>query len=217
MLNEFLYKQEIDIILLQELTHSDFDMIRGYRAYLNIGINKRGTAILTKEQIQLTNITRLPSGRGMAASYQGVWIVNIYAPSGTANRQEREEFYNVELVYLMRSLPPSMIVGRDFNCVLSQADCTGNRNYSKALDKLVQGLELTDVWQTTTNRAIYTHYTPHGVARLDRLYVSQSLRSRKMGVETVMAAFTDHLAVCLRIALDAPLLRRGRGRWKMNI
>ena len=33
-------------------------------------------------------------------------------------------------------------------------------NYSKALDKLVRGLELTDVWATTHPRAIYTHYTP---------------------------------------------------------
>ena len=89
-------------------------------------------------------------------------------------------------------------------------------NYSKALDKLVRGLELTDVWATTYPRAIYTHYTPHGAARLDRLYVSPNLRNRKIGVETVMAAFTDHLAVCLHITLDAPLIRRGRGRWKMN-
>jgi len=118
MLNEFIRKQEIDIILLQEVTHTDFEMMRGYTANLNIGINKRGTAILTREQISLTNITRLPSGRGMVASYQGIWLVNIYAPSGTANRQEREDFYNVELVYLLRSLSPTMIVGGDFNCVL---------------------------------------------------------------------------------------------------
>jgi len=89
-----------------------------------------------------------------------------------------------------------MIVGGDFNCVLSQADCTGNMNYSKALDKLVRGLELTDVWATIHPRAIYTHYTPHGAARLDRLYISPNLGNRKIGVETVMAAFTDHLAVC---------------------
>ena len=38
-----------------------------------------------------------------------------------------------------------------------------------------------------------------------------------MDVETVMGAFTDHLAVCLRITLDAPILRRVRGRWKMNV
>jgi len=184
---------------------------------LNIGINKRGTAILTREQISLTKITRLPSGREMAASYQGIWFVNLYAPSGTANRQERENFYNVEVVYLLRSLPSTMILGGDFNCVLSKADCTGNLNFSKALNKLVRGLELTEISARAHPRAIYTHYTPHGAARLDRLYVSPSLRNRKIGVETVMTAFTDHLAVCLHITLDAPLLRRGRGRWKMNI
>jgi len=117
---------------------------------------------------------RLPSGRGMAASYQGIWLVNLYAPSGTANRQEREDFYNVHLVYLLRSLPPTMLVGGDFNCFLSQADCTGNMNYSNALDKPVRGLELTHVWAPAQPRAIYTHYTPHGVARLDRLYVCLS-------------------------------------------
>ena len=90
-------------------------------------------------------------------------------------------------------------------------------NYSKTLDILVRGLALTDVLATAHPRAISIHYTPHGAARLDCLYVFQSLRNRKIGVETVMAAFTDHLAVCLYISLDAPLLRRGWGRWKMNI
>jgi len=56
MLNEFIHKQEIDIILLQEVTHTDFQMIRGYTAHLNIGINKRGTAILTRNKIALNNI-----------------------------------------------------------------------------------------------------------------------------------------------------------------
>jgi endonuclease/exonuclease/phosphatase family metal-dependent hydrolase len=148
----------------------------------------------------------------MVASYQGIWLVNLYAPSGTANRQEREDFYNAELVYLLQTLPPpppTLIVGGHLNCVLSQADCTGNMNYSKALDKPVRGLKLTDVWATTHPRAIYTHYTPHGAARLDRLYVSPNLRNRKIGVETVMATFTDHLVVCLCITLVAPVLRRG--------
>jgi len=105
-----------------------------------------------------------------------------------------------------------MIVGGDFNCILSQADCTGNMNYSKALDKMVRGFELTDVWAPAQTRAIYTHYNPHGAARLDNLYVSPDLRNRKIGVETVITAFTDHLTVCLCITIDAPLLPQGRGK-----
>ena len=108
------------------------------------------------------------------------WFVNIYAPSDTANRQEREEFYNVELVYLLRSLPHTMIVGGDFNCVLSQADCTGNMNYSKALDKLVRGFELTDVWTTTHTRAIYTHYTRSSTTR-PSLYLSKPTKPQNWG------------------------------------
>jgi len=92
MLEEFLQKQEIDILLLQEVTHNEFVMIRGYKAHTNRGIYNRGTAMPTREPITLTDITRLPSGRGMAACYRGMWIVNIYAPSGTSRRQEREDF-----------------------------------------------------------------------------------------------------------------------------
>jgi hypothetical protein len=33
----------------------------------------------------------------------------------------------------------------------------------------------------------------------------------------VVVAFTDHLVVFLRIKLEAPLLTRGRGLWKMNM
>jgi len=47
MLEDFLHKQEIDIILLQEVTRPVFDDIRGFVAYTNIDITGRGTAILT--------------------------------------------------------------------------------------------------------------------------------------------------------------------------
>ena len=59
---------------------------------------------------------------------------------------------------------------------------------------------------------MYAHYTPHGAARLERIYVTSNLSGQKVGVETVYAAFIEHLAVCLRIKLEAPLLQRSRGR-----
>jgi len=37
-----------------------------------------------------------------------------------------------------------------------------------------------------------------------------------MEVEIVISAFTDNLALCLRIKLEASLLQRGRGLRKMN-
>jgi len=71
MLGDFIRKQEIDIILLQEVMQPVLGMIRGYIAHVNIGTNGRGTAILMREHIPLTNIMRPPSGRGMTADTPG--------------------------------------------------------------------------------------------------------------------------------------------------
>jgi hypothetical protein len=60
------------------------------------------------------------------------------------------------------------------------------------------------------------HYTKSGAARLDRIYVSRQLIGRKYWIKTAVAAFTDHLAVILRISLDVTTVQRGRNYWKMD-
>lgn len=45
-----------------------------------------------------------------------------------------------------------MIIGGDFNCVLSKNGCTGNINYSKALDTVVRGFGLIDLWRTVPQK-----------------------------------------------------------------
>jgi hypothetical protein len=67
----------------------------------------------------------------------------------------------VELMYLLRSIPPTMVIRGDFNCVLSQTDCTGNINYSKALDRMVRGFDLIDVWETIPPPELYIRIIPH--------------------------------------------------------
>jgi exonuclease III len=65
----------------------------------------------------------------MAAEFNGIWLVNIYAPSGAARRQKREHFYNSELTYLLRAAHEHMILGGDFNGVLDKRDdTTGHYN-----------------------------------------------------------------------------------------
>ena len=91
-----------------------------------------------------------------------MFIVNIYAPSGTSRKQDREDFYIVELTYVLRSIPPTMIIGGDFNCVLLQVDCTGNINYSEVLNRVVRSFEFTDVWETVPPE-LYIRIIPHMV------------------------------------------------------
>jgi exonuclease III len=49
----------------------------------------------------------------MAADMQRVLLINVYAPSGARKRQEREEFFNLEMPYLMRLASTSIILGGD--------------------------------------------------------------------------------------------------------
>jgi hypothetical protein len=88
------------------------------------------------------------------------------------------------------------MVKGDFNCIMTNVDCTGNINYSKSLEKIIRRLNQVDVWGTVPPRAVYTHYTPHGAARLDRIYDTANLSGAMVRAKTVFAAFTDYLAVC---------------------
>jgi len=80
----------------------------------------------------------------------------------------------------------------------------------------IQGLAMVDTWQPNTDRRVYTHISASGASRLDCIYVTKELNSRKRGVEVVAAAFTDHLALCLRLSAEFLILRTGCGMWKMD-
>ena len=128
----------------------------------------------------------------------------------------RERFYNNDPPYILPTTQTTPILAGEFNCILSQTDSTGQRNCSSNLANLVNCLSLTDVYETKASRRIYTQYTPTGASRLDRIYISRHLQLPKKGIETISAAFTDHLAVAIQMATENPILPRRRGYWKMN-
>jgi len=103
MLSNFIFKQDIDILLVQEVTHLGIGNIYGYTTHYNIGTSQRGTAIIARDNIELRNITKIPTGRAIAAEHKGTWIINIYAPSGAAKRGELDKFFNTGLIYLLRT------------------------------------------------------------------------------------------------------------------
>jgi len=98
----------------------------------------------------------------MTALFENVTIVNIYAPSGAERRRDRENFFSNELPYLLRGIPPSLLLGGDFNSVLTTLEATGHPNYSRALQELIRGFDLVDMWETSQERTTYTQYTSRG-------------------------------------------------------
>ena len=111
MLTEYIRRHDLDIVFLQEITDPELLTMRGYDRYYNIGSHRRGTAIVARNDIALTTINKIPSGRTIAAEYLGLRIVIIYAPSGTAIRAERENFYNAEIPHLLQTGHGEMILG----------------------------------------------------------------------------------------------------------
>jgi hypothetical protein len=67
MLAGFLHKQDIYIALLQEVTQPGITAIQRYTACLNLGSEIRGTAILIRDGITVTENKRIHSGQGIAA------------------------------------------------------------------------------------------------------------------------------------------------------
>jgi exonuclease III len=118
--------------------------------------------LITSGEFTITYVKRLLSGRGMAAEYRDIRLVNIYALYGAAKRQGRERFYTSDLTYLLEGSPSNMIVGGDFNCILNKTDSTDHFNYTRALDGLVRGLDLQDMWQVDP-RERFSHTIPRPV------------------------------------------------------
>lgn len=212
----FLYTYAIDIIFLQEVTNENFININGYTSIINIGTSGRGTAILVKESITLENVEMLPSGRGIVAEYQQCTLVNIYAPSGNNNRKIREEFYSLDVPYLIRKLQPTLILAGDFNCVLEATDCTGNTPKSKALEQLISNFKLIDVWKAKRTTPGYTYQRANTESRIDRIYVSENFKPGISSVDTYNVPFSDHNAVIAKLYLPIEFIERGRKYWKIN-
>jgi hypothetical protein len=53
---------DIDLALLQEVTCPQLDILSRYAQYINFGIERRGTAILAKHGITLTNVKNCQRG-----------------------------------------------------------------------------------------------------------------------------------------------------------
>jgi endonuclease/exonuclease/phosphatase family metal-dependent hydrolase len=122
----------------------------------------------------------------------------------------------VELTHLLQDANTHILLPGDFNCVLHPNGTTGHYHTSRDLTEIVRGMALTDAWTQIPLQPSYTHCTCNCASRLDRFYETGDLLTKKMGVETLPAAFRDHLVLVLRVSVHSVELRRVWRRWKMN-
>jgi endonuclease/exonuclease/phosphatase family metal-dependent hydrolase len=138
----------------------------------------------------------------MSLHVQGICIVTVHAPAGSGKRREREDFFVTEVPTLLPTVPMEMILAGDFKCMLNNADSTGHKNYSTALQNLITNIDLHDVWRPTNQRPGYTYYGPQTASRLDRIYVTKEIYGRKMAVEILAPAFRSSCGNTLHSLTD---------------
>jgi hypothetical protein len=161
ILIDYIRRHEFDFVFLQEVTYSETVHLTGYDTYLNIGANMRGTTILARHDFPLNNVIRLPSGRAIAAEYNGTSFINVYAPPGSAKRSDSDQFFNLELPELLYATPPFLLMGEDFNCVLQPVDTTCHFITRCDTIGVVRGLSLTDAWNQDPRRRTFTQHSRH--------------------------------------------------------
>jgi exonuclease III len=90
MLRNFIRHHELNFVFFQEVTDPAILTVTVYIIYVNIGANMRMTTLLARQGFSRTNDTCLTTGRVIPSDYNGLRLVNVYAPAGTANRTDRE-------------------------------------------------------------------------------------------------------------------------------
>ena len=129
---EFLRRNDPDFLFLQEvnlLQPELSEMIKPlrYSCYGNVTETGRGTAILWKESLVVTNLKIIVPDRIMSVDFGIYTFINVYGPSGRARRQERAELYSINLnLYLAGIKKRVKVLAGDFNCIVEKRDAKNN-------------------------------------------------------------------------------------------
>ena len=129
--NQFLKKHKIDILLVQEHNLKSNDCIKNidmdYDVYINNSIlHKGGTAIFIRKNagINVINVQYHSSSRIICMNIKindlYFKILNIYGHSGPNLKTDREDFFAQEMLFYLQGNLENIIIGGDFNCIISE-------------------------------------------------------------------------------------------------
>lgn len=215
-LRAFVFLMELDIILLQEVTEEI--EINGFDSHSNLDYRKRGTAILIKSHIKTSRVQRSIDSRILSIQIDDhLTICNVYAPSGTTHKAEREKFFTDSIQHYINHGSGKLIIGGDFNAVIDKKDANHTSNHSQSLKFLVQTLNLSDAWEIVHKMVVdYTFVRNGSGARLDKFYVCEELKKDVVDIKSNNCCFSDHKAIIMKVRLPNLGKPLGRNVWRLN-
>ena len=177
------------IVMLQEVTLSSEQLSSqvakfGYKSETNIDMtnpNALGTGFVWQSHLQVSDVFSVVECRGQALKLGCYTFFNIYAPSGSQNRQSRRDFFGQDIFRLVRGFDNVCypIIGGDFNSVLSAKDTEKNfaDKNCPALKDLVDTFNYADAYRVLHPEGKdFSFYRPScSASRLDRFYVPANL------------------------------------------
>ena len=150
-------------------------------------------------------------------------LCNIYAP---CIPKERIRFFNELYLYTRGNIP--IILGGDFNCIMSSVDRSGDSSNTssfvgrKELSLFIESFHLIDSWSLffpAESGHTWRHAGKGLSSRLDRIYVSRDFVIEKSSI--LKFVFSDHDVVNTVIGFQSRSNIRnvniGKGYWKCNI
>ena len=106
----------------------------GFRGESNIDVDtptKPGTAIAWRNTVPICEVHNIVTNRLQVALLDRVAIINIYAPSGSDKKRERDSFFSRDIFDIFNIFPGySYILAGDFNCVISPMDVENGTGYN---------------------------------------------------------------------------------------
>ena len=216
MIQNLLIQKKLDILNLQEIhldDHSfeDCDFIRNHFQILrNNSENGYGVASLVKRCLAISEVCAYPGGRILSFKVGETRLGNVYLPSGTEARSEREEFCGkiIPEVFLGAH---SGVVGGDWNAITNAIDttCNPDQKISRNLGNLAKTFNWEDCFRllfpkVKTFSHVYKRQgiggLQEGASRLDRAYKWGKVKV--IEANYVPVAFSDHWMHQVKVRLQ---------------
>ena len=230
---DYLKSDKPDLLLLQEVTLTTSQLQEAvkplqYDCESNVdpvNPNSPGTAAVWKVDLPVTQVTTIVTCQLQTVTIGRQLFFNIYAPSGSENRQERAHLFSREMFpHLLQhqgGLLP--VLAGDWNCLTSSTDTTKNfkEKYCLDLHALIKSLRYQDAFRVLhPNKVEFTfHRASCAPSRLDRVYLPPHLATKALSVSH-HPGLSDHWAVLVKLELEVDRLelqpRPPRSHWKLN-
>ena len=169
------------VLILQEVTLSSEHLSLivskyGYKAETNLDLNNQtalGTGFVWKSKLPVLDIYNVVECRSQLLKLGPYTFENLYALSGSQNKQSRRIFFGQDIFKVARGLTKyTPILGVDFNSILLSKDAENNFHEKKcpALKNLVDDFNYSDAYRSLhPEKREYTFCRPNFAAScLDR-------------------------------------------------